>query len=122
MTTQWYHIASNTPRRVLMPDELAKPFDVYVDQFTCLLGPYGAALNFNRTAPTPAAPGTPPRTDAVGTVRMSMEHLKGMVFIIKRLVDEVEGNEGVAYPLSMATMNQMQIAPEDWETFWGGIE
>ena len=122
MTSQWYYVASNTLRRVPMPDEPADPFDVYVDQFTCMLGPYGAALNFSRTAPMPSAPGTPPRTDPVGTVRMSMEHLKSLVFIVKRLLDQLEENEGVTYGVSMRVMNEMKIAPEDWEAFWGEAE
>jgi hypothetical protein len=93
-------------------------FDEYVDQFTLGGGPYGVILNLKRSSSTPAAVGTTPPPEDVGTVRMSLEHLKMMTFVMKRQVDEIEANFGVEIPIPVQLMNAMKIAPEDWQAFW----
>ena len=56
--------------------------DVYADQFQVNLGTFGCTINFQLSGATPVAPGAPPQVDRVATIRMSLEHLKAMVFII----------------------------------------
>lgn len=97
---------------------MADPFDEYADQFAITLGPYGAVLNFSRTSPKPTAPGSPQQADYLGTIRMSWEHLKAMVFVIKRNINEAEAQLGVTIPVSHLVLNGMKIAPEDWDKFW----
>lgn len=92
--------------------------DVYCDSFLVTTGPYGAILNFMRSSPEPSSPGSAPKSDRVSTVRMSLEHLKSMTFILHRQLTDMEENEGLNIPLSNSTLNQMKIAPEDWERFW----
>ncbi len=98
---------------------MAEYFDQYVDQFTLGAGPYGIALNFKKTSPKPVAPGSVPQAEEVGTIRMSLEHFKVMVFIMKRQVDEIEDQLGIEIPLPVQLMNVLRIAPEDWGKFWG---
>lgn len=97
---------------------MPEPFDVYSDQFQVVLNPWGASLNFQLTPAQPPAPGQPTPADLLGTTRMSMEHLKALVFISRRQIMQVERAAGVSYPLPMEVLNQMGISPEDWETFW----
>jgi hypothetical protein len=101
-------------RRQLMTEG----FDEYIDQFTMGAGAYGVAINFRKTNPKPVAPGSVPPTEEIGTIRMSLEHLKVMAFVLKRQVDEVESQLGIEIPLPMKVMHGLQIAPEDWTEFW----
>jgi len=97
---------------------MEKPFDEYVDQFTANVGPYGIVLNFLRSQPKPVAVGSQPLADEVGGLRMSMEHVKVMVYILKKLIHQVEEQLGVTVPVSYTVLNNLKIAPEDWESFW----
>jgi len=97
---------------------MAEFFDEYIDQFTLGGGPYGVALNFRRSSPKPSAPGTIPPAEEVGTLRMSLEHFKVMTFLLKRQVDEIEGQFSIEIPLPVQLMNALKIAPEDWQAFW----
>ena len=58
--------------------------DVYTDQFQVNFGPYGCLLNFMVSGTQPVAPGTAPQIDRVASVRMSLEHLKVMTYILHR--------------------------------------
>jgi hypothetical protein len=95
-----------------------EPFDEYVDGFTLGAGPYGAALNFQRTNPRPIAPGSTPIVEEIGSVRLSLEHLKMMAYVMKRQVDDVEKQLGIEIPLSFQLLNALKIPPEDWQNFW----
>lgn len=97
---------------------MAEPFDVYIDQFVVTLGVFGAALNFRLSSTRPVLPGSMPEAQDVGVVRMSLEHLKSMVFILKRQIDQFEQQAGVSIPIPIRALSQFQIAPEDWEKFW----
>jgi len=97
---------------------MSEPFDEYIDGFSFGAGPYGAALNFQRTAARPTAPGSMPRVEEVGSVRMSLEHLKMMAFVMKRQVDDVEKQLGIEIPVAFQLLNALKISPEDWQGFW----
>ena len=92
--------------------------DVYCDSFLVSTGPYGAALNFMRSPPMPSGPSNAPQSDRVSTVRMSVEHLKSMAFVLHRQIRDMEESEGIIIPVSNRTLNQLKIAPEDWGKFW----
>ncbi len=113
--TGWYACASNY---IMEADMEERPFDEYADQFLVNITPYGAAVTFSRTDPKPQAVGAASESAAVGTIRTSLEHLKAMAFVIQRLIKETERNQGVQFQLSVPALNAMQIAPEDWESFW----
>ncbi len=96
---------------------MPEPFDQYADQFTITLTPFGANLSFGVREPHPSM-GRAPQSQNLGTIRMSVEHLKTMVMIIRRQVIQVEGATGVKAEVPRDILNQMQIAFEDWEAFW----
>ncbi len=100
-----------------MTDENNKKFDVYADQFTISITPFGANLSFAVREPHPS-PARAPRTENLGTVRMSVEHLKTMVMIVRRQILMVEQETGVKAEVPRSILNQLQISPEDWDTFW----
>lgn len=100
-----------------MADENNEVFDVYADQFTITITPFGANLSFAVHEPHPS-PGRSPKSENLGTVRMSVEHLKTMVMIIRRQILMVERETGVKAEVPRAILNQLQISPDDWDTFW----
>jgi hypothetical protein len=99
-------------------NKMVEVFDEFIDQFTIGAGPYGVAMNFKKSSPKPVAPGSVPPTEEIGTIRMSLEHLKIMAFVLKRQVNDIESQLGIEIPLPMMVMHALQIAPEDWTEFW----
>jgi hypothetical protein len=100
---------------------MGDPLDVYSDQFQVNIGPYGCTMNFMLTNPIPPAPGAPPQAERLATVRMSLEHLKVMTFILRRQILQVEANSGVKVEIPMQILNAMGISPEDWNAFWKSL-
>lgn len=94
--------------------------DVYSDQFQVNTSAFGAVLNFMASKPTPPAPGSPPETIRLATVRMSIEHLKAMTYVLKRQIAKHESDTGILYDLPKQVLNAMGISPEDWDSFWKG--
>ena len=97
-----------------MPESI----DVYADQIGVNMGPFGCALNFAVSTPLPtpggvAAPGQP-----VATIRMSLEHLKLMVFLLRRQLKEYERAAGVQIPIPAEVLNQLRVGREDWNECW----
>jgi hypothetical protein len=97
---------------------MAEPLDVYADQFQLSTAIYGATLNFLVSSPTPPAPGTAPPIERLATVRMSLEHLKVMAFILRRQVLQHEQQTGTTIQIAAQALNGLQIGLEDWERFW----
>jgi len=91
--------------------------DVYSDQFTITLTPFGANLSFAVREPHPSA-GRPPQSKHLGTIRMSVEHLKTMVMLIRRQILQAEHDTGVNAEVPRDILNQLQIPLEDWQSFW----
>jgi len=88
------------------------PFDIYVDDFSMELGAYGAALTL-RT-------GNGPRETALthGKVRMSIEHMKVLTYQMFRLVQQVEHEQVIVYPLSEKALKSLNINDDAWMEFW----
>ncbi len=97
---------------------MAEALDVYADQFQVNTNPYGCSLNFLVSPPTPPAPGAPPQPQLQATIRMSLEHLKMMAFILHRQVKQHEEGTGTSVPLPLHMLNALQIGLEDWNGFW----
>ncbi len=95
-----------------MADE-GQPLDVYSDQFTVTVGPYGISLTFSLTQPHPA-PGQPPQRRDLVTVRMSLEHAKVMAMIVRRQLKNYERENSVEIPIPYSLYQQLNLAPEDW--------
>ena len=97
---------------------MAEPVAVFTDQFQLNTSPYGATLNFLLTDPIPPSPGTAPKVERQATVRMSLEHLKVMSFILLRSVRQYEAQTNTTIQIPMQMLNQMGISPEDWDACW----
>lgn len=97
---------------------MPEPVDVYADQFQINTGAYGCTLNFLASNPIPPAPGSAPQADRLATVRMSLEHLKIMTFILHRQLLQYETQTGVTIPIPVTVLNSLGIGPEDWQAFW----
>ena len=98
---------------------MAEPVDVYSDQFGLNIGAYGTTLNFHLTPALPSAPGALAQADRVATVRMSLQHLKVMAFVIQHQLVQYERQTGVDIQVPQELLNGLRIANEDWQGFWG---
>ena len=96
------------------------PFDVYSDQFTITITPFGANLSFGVREPHPSS-GRVPQSEHLGTIRMSVEHLKTMVMVLRKQVLAVESESGVKAEVPPNILNQLNIAMEDWDSFWNRV-
>lgn len=97
---------------------MVEPIDIYSDSFQVNTGPYGCALNFLLSQPTPPAPGKIPQSECLATIRMSLEHLKLMTFVLRNQIRNHEQKTGVNIQLPMQVLNSLSISLEDWEHFW----
>jgi hypothetical protein len=101
-----------------MPENIKEePFDLYTDSFTVTITPFGANLTFSLREPHPS-PNKPPQIKPLGTVRMSVEHLKTVVWMTRQQIRQVEGQLGVKAEVASPILNQLNIPPQDWEDFW----
>ena len=98
-----------------MPDAV----DVYSDQVGIHLGPFGCALNFSVSAPMPPAGGGAVPGQLVATVRMSLEHLKLMTFMLRRQLFQFEQSSGIQVQVPQEVLNQLRIGREDWDEHCG---
>ena len=98
---------------------MPEAIDVYADQVGVNITPFGCSLNFAVTAPMPSPSGAPAPGHPLATVRMSLEHLKLMVFLLRRQVKEFERNAGVEIPIPAEILHQLRVGREDWNECWG---
>ena len=96
---------------------MVEPIDVYCDQFMVTTTAWGANLSFLVNTPHPE-PTKPVPAERVATVRMSNEHLKVMAMIIVRQIKKMESDTGVKIDVDPRVLNNLGIAPEDWNNFW----
>lgn len=97
---------------------MADSVDVYTDQFQITMNACGCACNFFLSSASLPAPGAPLQNERVATVRMSLEHLKIMTFLLHRQVTQYEDQSGVSIPLPVPLLASLQIRQEDWQAFW----
>ena len=97
---------------------MEEPIDIYSDQFQFNLCPYGCVLNFMVTDAVPPAPGSAPQARRLASVRMSVEHLKVMTFILHRQISLAETQTGIRTEIPIQVLNSLQISREDWDAFW----
>lgn len=102
--------------KTTMAEEELKAFDEYTDDFQFDMGAYGLTVTLRRNM-TVSGGG-----NAVGPVfgrlRMSMEHAKMLTFRLHQMIQGVEKEHAIAYPISGKMLNIMRIKEEDWELFW----
>lgn len=96
---------------------MPEPFDVYADAFIITLTPFGANLSFEIREAHPS-PNAPPPLRRLGTVRMSVEHLKLMAMMLRNQVRAMESQSGVRFEVDTRVLAQLGIGKEDWDSFW----
>ncbi len=96
--------------------------DVYCNQFQLNFTAYDSTLNFLVSSPMPPAPGSVLQAERVATVRMSLEHIKVLAFVLQRQIIQFERQSGVQIPIPVEVLNSLRIGPEDWQSFWGRQE
>ena len=99
-----------------------KPVDIYVDTYQVGSTPYHGTINFSLTSALPGPPGQMPQADLLASVRMSLEALKLLAFMLARQITIHERNFGVTIQLPPQVLAALQIRLEDWETFWRSNE
>jgi len=97
---------------------MTDPVDLYSNQFQINMSAYDSTLNFLVSNPIPPAPGSTPQAERVATIRMSLEHLKVLAFLLHRQLIQFEGQAGVQIPIPMEVLNALRIGLEDWQSFW----
>jgi hypothetical protein len=103
-----------------MDEDKREPFDLYCDAFTITITPFGANLSFARRDAHPS-PNQAPQMKQLGTMRMSVEHLKTLIWISRQQVRQVEGQMGVKAEVSRNILNQFGVPPDEWDEFWKPI-
>jgi hypothetical protein len=96
---------------------MPEPFDIYSDSFLVSLSSWGASLSFQLSDPHPA-PDAVSESTQLGTIRMSIEHLKVMTFLVRHYVIAHEGASDVVYDVPDSVLGQLGIPPGDWNEFW----
>ena len=96
---------------------MPEPFDVYADAFSITVTPWGANLSFQLHEPHPSRQ-TITQPGTLGTVRMSIEHLKAMVFMLRRQVLQHEQSTGVKVDVPTQVLATLGIGRDDWDPFW----
>ncbi len=96
---------------------MPEPFEIFADAFTVTVGAWGSSMSFQLREAHPEATSIK-QPERLGTVRMSTEHLKAMVFILRRQVLQYEQSQGVRCDVPTQVLAQMQIPREDWDVFW----
>jgi len=96
---------------------MVEPIDTYSDQFMVTTTSWGANLSFLVNTPHPE-PTKPVAAERVATIRMSNEHLKVMAMVIVRQVKKMERETGVRIDVDSRVLNGLNIAREDWDSFW----
>jgi len=96
---------------------MSEPFDVYADAFLVTITPFGANLSFERRDAHPS-PNAPPSMTRLGTVRMSVEHLKVITMMVRNQIRLAESQSGIRFDVDTGVLSQLRIAREDWDLFW----
>ena len=109
----WYGTLTN----IIGERPMTEPFDVYSDAFLVTITPFGANLSFEMHEAHPSPNALVP-TRRLGTVRMSLEHLKVMAMMLRNQVRKAESQSGVKYEVDTRVLSQLGIAREDWDSFW----
>jgi hypothetical protein len=88
--------------------------DIYCDQFTVALSPYGVALTFSLTSNAPH-PAQLQAGQPQVVVRMSLEHLKNMVMTLRKGLKQYELEYlGDTIKIPRAVLQQQNLTEEEW--------
>ena len=104
-----------------MPDP--EPFDIYSDYTTFWMNHWGMAVSFFLQ---PGVRSTPTEDAAqigklLGTVRLSNEHMKSVLFSMARTIVSEEDRTGANYDLTDELCRQMGVSTDQWTSFWNRV-
>lgn len=95
-----------------MPED--NTLDVYSDQMTMSIGPYGIAIVFGATPTVAQTPGSM-NMDRRAVVRLSLEHAKVLSMLLRKNIKQYELEHlGDPIPLPKAVLQQLGLANETW--------
>jgi len=97
---------------------MAESLDIYSDSFQVNTGPYGSTLNFMLSQSTPPPPGRISEPETLATIRMSLEHLKLMTFVLRRQIMIHEQQNGVSIQIPTQVLSSLGISIDDWDALW----
>ena len=78
---------------------------------------WGASLSFSLQQPIPDQNGNR-EANLLGTIRLSNEHLKALLFNIARTLAQEETRTGANYDATDEILEQLGVSKESWEHFW----
>src|SRR5262245_44472000 len=93
-------------------------FDAFADQLVLTVGPFGCTITYSLSAPPLPGQTQPLQPLPVATIRVSLEHLKAMAFVVHKGVKDYE-KEHVPIGLSDKTLELLHVSRADWDAFWG---
>ena len=94
--------------------------EIYSDEMGISVGPLGCSLSFSSSpAPVIGPADEPPQPRRPVVIRLSLEHLKLMAYILRNQVRGFEQQSQVQIPITRQVLDQLAILPEQWEECWG---
>jgi hypothetical protein len=111
----WYSFDTTSPKGVARMPESEVP-DVYVDQMTLAQSQYGLAITFALSPSTPPAIAATAQGQPQVVVRMSLEHAKIMVMMLRKHLKQYELEHlGDTIKLPDAALQGMNLSESaDW--------
>jgi len=103
---------------------MSEPFDVYTDNVSYWTTHWGATLSFYLQTPPDQAPADADgrrERHLLGNVRLSNEHLKMLVFLMARTLDQEERRMHTSYDATDEILESANIKREEWNRFWGSL-
>jgi hypothetical protein len=98
---------------------MSEPFDVYIDSCQITSTPLSGLINLHISTPEPSpGVGVPAQTQRIGTVRMSVETMKVLAFILHRQIKQHETSTGMNIAIPKQTLEALQISSDEWQIFW----
>ena len=98
---------------------MPEPIDTYSDEIGVNIGPFGAVLNFSASSQHAARPGEVLPGSRVASIRMSLEHLKVMAYVLRKQIRDYEQHAAIQIPIPQTVLNGLRIGREDWDECWG---
>ena len=99
---------------------MSEPFDVYSDSTGISIGDWGTSLRLYVLDPGRSDEEVPEQRE-LGTVRMSNEHLKVFIYLVRRGILRHEAQAQFQFEVPKRTLAAFDIAEEEWREFWAPI-
>ncbi len=98
-----------------------EPFDVYADSFSVSITAWGSKLSFRLSSPVTDSTNVGER-ETLGTIRMSNELLKVIVFLIRKQIIDREDEYDVQFDVPQWVLEQVGASDDEWDDFWDYAE